>query len=134
MTYINKQKFLAELGRLLTFMYEEDRQQALGDEHGHGHVAVTVTLEHAVKLFLDIFPNSITVGAQDEAALDAGIVNQLSLGANIGEPLGEVHLHIGYLFYSFFFCHNNTALLSPGPLPRRNNQPDYFTFRRHYCQ
>lgn len=26
---INKQKFLAELGRLLTFMYEEDRQDAL---------------------------------------------------------------------------------------------------------
>ncbi len=29
MTVINKQKFLAELGRLLTFMYEEDRQSAL---------------------------------------------------------------------------------------------------------
>lgn len=29
MTDINKQKFLAELGKLLTFMYEEDRQQAL---------------------------------------------------------------------------------------------------------
>ena len=29
-TVINKQKFLAELGRLLTFMYEEDRQLALG--------------------------------------------------------------------------------------------------------
>lgn len=29
MSYINKQKFLAELGRLLTFMYEEDRQTAL---------------------------------------------------------------------------------------------------------
>ena len=29
MKRINKQKFLAELGRLLTFMYEEDRQTAL---------------------------------------------------------------------------------------------------------
>ena len=29
MTDINKQKFLAELGKLLTFMYEEDRQVAL---------------------------------------------------------------------------------------------------------
>lgn len=29
MNPINKQKFLAELGRLLTFMYEEDRQRAL---------------------------------------------------------------------------------------------------------
>ena len=29
MTTINKQKFLAELGKLLTFMYEEDRQAAL---------------------------------------------------------------------------------------------------------
>ena len=30
MTSINKQKFLAELGKLLTFMYEEDRQRAMG--------------------------------------------------------------------------------------------------------
>lgn len=30
MIVINKQKFLAELGRLLTFMYEEDRQTVLG--------------------------------------------------------------------------------------------------------
>lgn len=29
MTEINKQKFLAELGKLLTFMYDEDRQSAL---------------------------------------------------------------------------------------------------------
>ncbi len=29
-TSINKQKFLAELGKLLTFMYEEDRQRAMG--------------------------------------------------------------------------------------------------------
>ena len=29
MTVINKQKFLTELGRLLTFMSEEDRQEAL---------------------------------------------------------------------------------------------------------
>ena len=29
MKRINRQKFLAELGRLLTFMYEEDRQTAL---------------------------------------------------------------------------------------------------------
>ncbi len=29
MTDINKQKFLTELGKLLTFMYEEDRQQVL---------------------------------------------------------------------------------------------------------
>ena len=29
MTDINKQKFLAELGKLLTFMYDEDRQDAL---------------------------------------------------------------------------------------------------------
>ena len=34
MTDINKQKFLAELARLLTFMYEEDRQEALAMYEG----------------------------------------------------------------------------------------------------
>ena len=95
-------------------------KQAFGDKHGHGHVAVTVALEHAVQHLLNIFPNSVTVGAQDKATLNAGVVNQLSLGAHVGEPLGKVYLHIGYLFNSFIFCHNSIALLSPGPLPRRN--------------
>lgn len=53
MTTINKQKFLAELGRLLTFMYEEDRQLALSmyermfdsctDVHGLMQVLVSPT-------------------------------------------------------------------------------------------
>ena len=53
MTLINKQKFLAELGKLLTFMYEEDRQLALSmyermfdsctDVHGLMQVLVSPT-------------------------------------------------------------------------------------------
>ena len=81
-------------------------KQAFGDKHGHGNIAVTVALEHAVEHLLDIFPNSITVRTQDEAALDAGIVNQLSLGAHVGEPLGKVNLHIGDFSNLFFFCHS----------------------------
>ncbi len=58
MTCINKQKFLAELGRLLTFMYEEDRQQALNmydamfdsaqDEHALMQVLVSPTRQAVV--------------------------------------------------------------------------------------
>ena len=46
MTSINKQKFLAELGKLLTFMYEEDRQRAMGmysrmfEEAGDEHALI----------------------------------------------------------------------------------------------
>ena len=45
-TSINKQKFLAELGKLLTFMYEEDRQRAMGmysrmfEEAGDEHALI----------------------------------------------------------------------------------------------
>ena len=94
-------------------------KQALGDEHGHGDVLVSVTLEHSVQLMLNVFPNRVTVGAHDKAALDAGVVNQLSLGTHIGEPLGKVYLHIGYLFNFLVFCHNLFLSFSPGPLPRR---------------
>ena len=48
-TDINKQKFLAELGKLLTFMYDEDRQDALAmyarmfdAAPGSGHVQQNV--------------------------------------------------------------------------------------------
>ena len=55
---INKQKFLAELGKLLTFMYEEDRQTALSmyakmfddtdDEQGLLHYLVSPTRQAVV--------------------------------------------------------------------------------------
>ena len=58
MTAINKQKFLAELGRLLTFMYEEDRQLALSmygkifdscpDAHGLMQILVSPTRQAVV--------------------------------------------------------------------------------------
>ncbi|MBQ7895564.1 MAG: hypothetical protein IJ364_03285 [Oscillospiraceae bacterium] len=57
-TIINKQKFLAELGRLLTFMYEEDRQLALsmyekmfdscGDIHALMQILVSPTRQAVV--------------------------------------------------------------------------------------
>ena len=64
-----------------------------------------VTLEHTVKNLLNVFPNRVTVGAQNEAALYTGVIDQLCLGTHVGEPLGKIDLHIGYLFYSFVLCH-----------------------------
>ena len=58
MTSINKQKFLAELGKLLTFMYEEDRQRAMslysrmfeeaGDEHALIQALISPTRQAVV--------------------------------------------------------------------------------------
>ena len=45
MKLINKQKFLAELGKLLTFMYEEDRQKAL---QMYGRMFDNAVDEHAL--------------------------------------------------------------------------------------
>ena len=57
-TPINKQKFLAELGKLLTFMYEEDRQRAMslysrmfeeaGDEHALIQALISPTRQAVV--------------------------------------------------------------------------------------
>ena len=80
-------------------------QKTFGDQDGHGDVLVTVSLEHRVKLLLDIFPDRVAIGAQNEKALYAGIVHQLRLRADIGEPLGKVNLHIGDLLYFLLFCH-----------------------------
>lgn len=46
---INEQKFLAELGKLLTFMYEEDRQTAI---ELYAEMFASTADEHALMLFL----------------------------------------------------------------------------------
>ena len=86
-------------------------QQALGDQHRHGHVLVSGRLELAVEHLLDVLPDGVAIRAQDEQALDIGIVHQLRLGAHVGEPLGEVDFHIGDLLDLLFFGHKrNTPL------------------------
>ena len=44
-------------------------QQALGDEHGHGHVLMAGGLEAGVQIFLDVFPDGVAIGAQHNKAL-----------------------------------------------------------------
>lgn len=78
-------------------------KQAFGDEHGHGNVLMSAFLELLIENTLNVLPNGITVRAQDEKTLYAGIIDELRLGANIGKPLGKVLLHIGYLFNFFLF-------------------------------
>ena len=70
-------------------------EQALGDQHGHGHILMAGRLEAGVQILLDILPDGVAIGAQHHKALDAGILYQLSLGADVGIPLGKVDLLCG---------------------------------------
>lgn len=77
-------------------------QQALGDEHGHGHVLMAGGLKAGVQVLLDVLPDGVAIGTQHHEALDAGILDQLGLGADIGIPLGEIDLLCGDRFDHFF--------------------------------
>ena len=70
-------------------------EQALGDQHGHRHILMAGRLEAGVQILLDILPDGVAIGAQHHKALDAGILYQLRLGADIGIPLGKVDLLCG---------------------------------------
>lgn len=82
MTIINKQKFLAELGRLLTFMYEEDRQLALSmyeqmfdscnDAHGLMQVLVSPTRQ-AVTIARAYDANDRKLQVQSSSREDEGV-------------------------------------------------------------
>ena len=82
-------------------------QQAFGDQHRHGHVFVAGCLKAAIQNFLDVLPDCIAIGAQHNKALDAGIFNQLCLGADIRIPLCEINFLCGDCFDHFFLivCH-----------------------------
>ena len=92
-------------------------KKGLRNQHRHGDILMSVSLEHAVQNALNVFPDSIAIGAQHKQALDAGIVYQLSLRAHIREPLGEIHFHIGDLLYFFIVCHNQKILSAGAPAP-----------------
>ena len=68
-------------------------QQALGDQNGHGHIDVAGLFELRVHVLLDILPNGVAIRSQDQEALDAGVVHQLRLQADVRIPLGEILLH-----------------------------------------
>lgn len=65
-------------------------EQAFGDKHRHINVLVTGLLKAAVKVSLDIFPNSVAVGTDHHAALYAGIINQLCLFYDVGIPFCKI--------------------------------------------
>ena len=81
-------------------------QEGLGDEHGQIHVFVAGFFELRIHEALDVFPDGIAIGAVDEHALDAGVVDELGLGAHVGVPFGEVHLHIRDLLHLLLVCHS----------------------------
>ena len=92
-----------EAGHQLTLLL----QQALGNQHRHGHVHVAGLLELRVHVLLDILPNGIAVRSKDQKALDAGVVHQLRLQADIRIPLGEILLHGGdRLYISLILSHS----------------------------
>ena len=80
-------------------------QQGFGNQQGHIDVFNALLLEFPVHDMLNILPDGIAIGSVNKHALDAGVVDQLRLLAHIGEPLGEVDLHIRDLFDLFIFCH-----------------------------
>ena len=94
-------------------------QQAFGDEHGHIHVFMPGVLEAAVELLLDALPDGEAVGADDHAAANRRVVNQLALENHVGIPLGEIHvargdvLHEALLLFGVL-CHDAPFLSSCG--------------------
>ena len=54
---------------------------------------------------LDILPDRIAVRAQNGEALDARVLDQLCLAADVGVPLGKVDLHVGDLFHFLLVRH-----------------------------
>ena len=77
-------------------------KKALRDEHGEVDVLMARLLKLGVHDALDVLPQSIAIGAIDEHAFDAGIVDELRLLAHVRVPLGKVHLHVGDLLHLFF--------------------------------
>ena len=82
-------------------------EQGLGDQYREVHVLMSRLLEPLVQLLLNILPDGVAIRAVDEHALDGGIVDQLGFFADVGIPLGKVHVPGGDgVHLSLILCHN----------------------------
>ena len=71
--------------------------------------------KHPVQNAGHILPDGIAVGPHNHKALDAGIIHQLRLQADVGVPLGEILLHGGNGFHSLLVLCHSVSLLSQCP-------------------
>ena len=93
--------FRREALHMILFLLE----QAFRNEHGHIHILMSQCLEACVEILLYVFPDGVSVRADDHTAAHAGVVNQFGFFDHVGIPLSEVGIHGGDLLYHFFFCH-----------------------------
>ena len=91
---------LRESGHVLGLAAEE----GLGDEEREVGVLVSGFLEHAVENMLHLLPDGVSVGLDDHAAADGGLLGQVGLHHEVVVPLGVVLGPFRYLF-----CHNSIA-------------------------
>ena len=71
------------------------RFKRLGHENVYMPMFIPESLESIIKILLDVFPDSISVGADDHTSLNAGVVDKVCLFNDICVPLGEVFVHRG---------------------------------------
>ena len=89
-------------------------EEALGDEHGHGHVLVAGFLEHPVQNLLNVFPDGPSVGPDHHAAPHRRIIDQLGFLHHVGIPAGKVLVHGGDgVHHLFLFGHKSSSPIFP---------------------
>ena len=91
-------------------------QQALGDEHRHCHVLMAGGLKAGVQVFLDVLPDGVAIGTQHHETLDAGILDQLGLGADIGDRFDHFFLIVCHFLLILTQILNLSAAAAPQAL------------------
>ena len=94
------------LGRKAFDMFRFLHQERFRDEHGEIGILMPRRLETRVHLLLDEFPDPVSIGLDDHAALDIGIVDHVGVFDDIRIPTGEILRLRSDMFDKFFlFCH-----------------------------
>ena len=78
------------------------------NKHREIRVFVSRCFETSVELFLNVFPDLVTVRANDHRAFDRAVIDKRGLENDVGVPLRKIDGHIGNLFDELillFFCH-----------------------------
>ena len=98
---------LVEYSSVKGFIILRPYGQAIWDQHRHSHILMAGSLEPGIQVLLDQLPDGLTIGAQDDEALDTGVLHQLCLNADVGVPLCKVFFLAGDRLHKLLvvFCH-----------------------------
>ncbi len=94
-------------GRKTLYVFRFAFKVAFGNEHREVRVLNAESFESFVHFRLNVFPNGVTVGADNHRAFNGTVIYEFRFYNDVCIPLRKIFVNVRYILYELFvFSHN----------------------------